>query len=209
MLRTKPRSCPSLTHTDILIEKGSSRWLDLVSRYFGPRDRSLHGEVVHAGFAQGVQHLLSLVLSCRLLEPLLFCNLPLLSQSKTQIPQTHHPLGTGRIYHHRLSVCGSGMWYIFHLIYSEDFHGKVNMTVPVQETLLSCFNLQSSSFPFGFVQHRQTCRGNTPLSHWLYQLWLTQGRGRLTQNKSSSCFNNFKAAQFTYISSGRHLKCWC
>lgn len=59
----------------------NTTWWDLVSWYFSPWNRSLHGEVVHAGAAQWVQHLLSLVLSCRLLETLLSCRLSLLSQS--------------------------------------------------------------------------------------------------------------------------------
>lgn len=58
---------------------------DLVSRHFGPRHGGLHGEVLHAGFAQGVQHLLLLVLSFRLPEALLLrCRLPLLRQPETK-----------------------------------------------------------------------------------------------------------------------------
>lgn len=96
----------------------NTTWWDLVSRYFGTRNRSLHGEVVHTGTAQGVQHLLSCVFSCRLLEMLLSCRLSLLSQSDTQKPQTHHPLQSGRIYDDRLLVFGSGRWNIFYFIYS-------------------------------------------------------------------------------------------
>lgn len=72
-------------------------WWDLVFWYFSPWHRSLLGEVFHAGFAQGVQHLLPLVLSCRLLEALLRCLLPLLSQSDTQQSFRRHKFCSRRL----------------------------------------------------------------------------------------------------------------
>lgn len=134
----------------------------LVSWYFCPRYRCLHGKVFHAGFAQGVQHLLLLVLCCRRQEALLLCRLPLLSQSKdTNI--------TNECSTWWLNMSTSSCPIVIELMLDwEDFYDEVNVNAPVQETLLSRFYLQSSSFPFGFVQHRHTCRANGLISYWWY-----------------------------------------
>lgn len=41
---------------------------------------------------------------------------------------------------------------------------------PVKEALLGCFYMQRSSFPFRLVQHCQTCRDNTWISHWWFNM---------------------------------------